>query len=59
MSQSCKLLGGTFIDDVCLYDSILTCISYNHWSIYDSEQNCTFFDYYDDLCLPKYEIINL
>ena len=56
-SQACKILGGNFIDDLCIYDDILTCISYNHRSIFDYNQNCSFFDYYSDLCLPKQNIL--
>ena len=59
MTQACSMLGGRFINDLCLYDNLLTCISYNHRSRIDYKSNCTFLDYFGGLCLPKQKVIDL
>ena len=57
ITEACKLLGGSFKNNICTYGDLITCISFNHINKYNS--NCSIQEYYNDKCVPKNKILTL
>ena len=56
--DACKMLGGYFKDNSCIFKDVSTCIEKTHVNKFN-KKICTYDEYYSNICVPTNKVINL